>query len=220
MRVIELCIIDDHKIVRQGLKFLLESSGNFIVTHEFENGVDFLNAIPLDPPPDLYILDESMPHLSGIEVLQSLEQRELNYLVLLLTQHFEEDIIAAAYQHGARGFLNKSCTAEDLTMVIENIVNNGYHNITDILTHIKRNNYFPRVTTKGKKIELSSRELEFLRHVCDQRELTYEEIAGLMKVSEKTVDGYRSSIFDRYKIKSKVGLVLFSFKYKLTKPFL
>jgi DNA-binding NarL/FixJ family response regulator len=161
-----------------------------------------------------------MPHLSGIEVLQSLEQRELNYLVLLLTQHFEEDIIAAAYQHGARGFLNKSCTAEDLTMVIENIVNNGYHNITDILTHIKRNNYFPRVTTKGKKIELSSRELEFLRHVCDQRELTYEEIAGLMKVSEKTVDGYRSSIFDRYKIKSKVGLVLFSFKYKLTKPFL
>lgn len=217
---IKICLIDDHKIVRQGLKELLEKIGGFEVIAEFESGKDFLANLPLHPQPDMCILDYSMPELSGIEVLQQLEKKLEEYKVLLLTQHFEEQIIYKAYQYGARGFLNKNCTAADLKTVILAIVEQGYYNVTDILKCI-RNNEAKESSQKEKiKAQLSIRELEFLRLVCNGDDLTYEEMAEIMGISKKTVDGYRSSLFERFNIKSKVGLVLFSYQYKLTEPFI
>ena len=114
-----IAIIDDHKIVRQGMKELLEKMGAYKVTHEFEDGQAFLDALPLENPPDMYILDYSMPNKNGIDLLKALEERPEEYKVLMLTQHFDEMIIDAAYHHGARGFLHKNCTAHDLKFAID-----------------------------------------------------------------------------------------------------
>jgi DNA-binding NarL/FixJ family response regulator len=213
-----LCIIDDHAIVRHGLKELLKKLGNYKVLHEFENGDDFLAALPLDPQPQIYILDYSMPNKNGIEILQALEEREEEFKVLLLTQHFDEEIINAAYHHGARGFLHKNCTAHDLKFAIDNIIKIGYNNVSEILKRIR--NYENTGDKKQNNIVLSQRELDFLTLVCDERELTYEQMADTMKLSIKSIETYRATLFERYNIKSKVGLVLFSFKYKLTEPFI
>lgn len=221
MEKITIGIIDDHKIVRQGLKELLEKMDAYKVTHEFESGDAFLEALPLEDAPDLFILDYSMPNKNGIEVLKELEglKNEYNeYKVLLLTQHFDEQIIDDAYHYGARGFLHKNCTAQDLKSAIDNIVKIGYNNVTEILKRIR--NYDGQA---GKDIEqsiiLSKRELEFLTLVCDEREFTYDQMAEIMCLSVKSIESYRTALFDRFNIKSKVGLVLFSFKYKLTAPF-
>ncbi|MBC7640949.1 MAG: response regulator transcription factor [Flavobacterium sp.] len=216
MQKTTLCIIDDHKIVRQGLKDLLEKLGNYHVIAEFENGQDFLDALPLEAPPDLYILDYSMPDSNGIEVLKKLEKLEEEYKVLLLTQHFDEQIINDAYKYGARGFLNKNCTAHDLKFAIDNISKIGYNNISEILKRIKN---YEETEPLSDKIILSKRELQFLQLVCDERELTYEQMSEILDLSVKSIEGYRASIFDKFKIKSKVGLVLFSFKHRLTEPF-
>lgn len=213
-----LCIIDDHAIVRHGLKELLQKISNYEVIHEFDNGDDFLEALPLQPPPDMYILDYSMPSMNGIEVLQVLEEKDTEYKVLLLTQHFEESIINDAYHHGARGFLHKNCTAADLKFAIDNIITIGYNNITEILKRIR--NYELNSVKKAEQIVLSQRELHFLQLVCDEHEYTYDQMANIMCVSVKSVEAYRTALFERYEIKSKVGLVLFSFKYKLTPPFI
>ncbi|HLP64734.1 response regulator transcription factor [Flavobacterium sp.] len=213
-----LCIIDDHAIVRHGLKELLQKISNYEVIHEFDNGDEFLEALPLQPPPDMYILDYSMPSMNGIEVLQALEEKDTEYKVLLLTQHFEESIINDAYHHGARGFLHKNCTAADLKFAIDNIVTIGYNNITEILKRIR--NYELNGVKKTEQIVLSQRELHFLQLVCDEHEYTYDQMADIMCVSVKSVEAYRTALFERYEIKSKVGLVLFSFKYKLTPPFI
>lgn len=213
-----LCIIDDHAIVRHGLKELLQKISNYEVIHEFDNGDDFLEALPLQPPPDMYILDYSMPSMNGIEVLQALEEKDTEYKVLLLTQHFEESIINDAYHHGARGFLHKNCTAADLKFAIDNIITIGYNNITEILKRIR--NYELNGLKKAEQIVLSQRELHFLQLVCDEHEYTYDQMADIMCVSVKSVEAYRTALFERYEIKSKVGLVLFSFKYKLTPPFI
>lgn len=218
MNPTKICIIDDHKIVRQGLIELLEKLGNIKVIAEFENGVDFLNALPLEPKPDLYILDYSMPNLNGIKVLKQLEELKEEYKVLLLTQHFDENIINEAYNYGARGFLDKNCTAKELKYAINNIVTIGYNNVAEILKRVK--NYEESSHSKQTKITLSSREHEFLTLVCNESEFTYEQMAGQMGLSVKSLEGYRAAIFDRFNIKSKVGLVLFSFKNRLTKPFL
>ncbi|MBB4804732.1 DNA-binding NarL/FixJ family response regulator [Chryseobacterium defluvii] len=219
MKKSTIALIDDHKIVREGLRQLIEKLGNYSITHEFENGQIFLDTLPFaKEKPDLFILDYSMPLLSGIEVLQQLEQRQdEEYKVLLLTQHLEEDIIESAYQYGARGFLHKNCSAAELKFCLDNILSFGYSNVTEILKRIR--NYKTREENKPQNIRLSDRELHFLTLVCDERELTYEQIAEEMNVSVKSVDVYRNALFEKFQIKSKVGLVLFSFRNKLTAPF-
>jgi DNA-binding NarL/FixJ family response regulator len=174
--------------------------------------------LPLKNPADVYILDYSMPEMTGIEVLKKLEEREEEYKVLLLTQHFDEQIINDAYHFGARGFLHKNCTAHDLQFAIENIVKIGFNNVSEILKRIR--NYEFVDDKSVSKIDISARELQFLELVCDERELTYEQMADILKLSVKTIEVYRATLFDRFNIKSKVGLVLFSFKHRLTKPFL
>lgn len=218
MEPITICIIDDHAIVRHGLKELLGKMGNYKIICEFDNGDSFLAALPLSPEPQLYILDYSMPDKNGIEVLQALEERDGEFKVLLLTQHFDEKIINAAYHHGARGFLHKNCTAHDLKFAIDNIIKIGYNNVTEILKRIR--NYDTSGDVKQNLIALSQRELHFLTLVCDERELTYEQMADIMNLSVKSIETYRAAMFERYDIKSKVGLVLFSFKHRLTEPFL
>jgi DNA-binding NarL/FixJ family response regulator len=212
-----ICIIDDHSIVRQGLKELLHKIGTYTVINEFDNGEDFLNSLPIVPEPDVYLLDYSMPSMNGIEVLQELEKKEGEYKVLLLTQHFDEEIINASYHHGARGFLHKNCSASDLQHAIDAIVTIGYNNITDILKRIR--NYHSPPTVETIDIVLSDRELTFLQLVCDPNEFTYDQMADIMKLSVKSIEAYRTALFERFTIKSKVGLVLFSHKYRLTEPF-
>ncbi|MFY7742397.1 MAG: response regulator [Flavobacterium sp.] len=213
-----LCIIDDHAIVRHGLKELLQKMNTYEVIHEFDNGEDFLQALPLQPPPDMYILDYSMPNMNGIEVLKALEEKDTEYKVLLLTQHFEEDIINLAFHHGARGFLHKNCSAAELKYAIDNIITIGFNNITDILKRIR--NFDPSPKNQKAEIILTPRELHFLQLVCNEEEYTYEQMANIMNVSVKSIEAYRTALFEKYSIKSKVGLVLFSYKYKLTEPFL
>lgn len=216
----KICIIDDHKIVRQGLKELLEKLGNYEITHEFENGLEFIGSLPLEgEKPDIFILDYSMPQLNGIEVLEKLQELDEEYKVLLLTQHFDEKIINDAYHFGARGFLHKNCTAHDLKYAIDNIVKIGYNNVSEILKRIR--NYDDNLFSSPKTdIQISDKELKFLELVCDEKEFTYDQMAQIMQLSVKTIDVYRAALFDRFNIKSKVGLVLFSFKYKLTTPFI
>jgi DNA-binding NarL/FixJ family response regulator len=219
MEKITIGIVDDHKIVRQGLKELLEKISNYKVTAEFENGNDFLDALPLEDKPNLFIIDYSMPGLNGVEVLQALEEKDEEYKVLLLTQHFDEQIIDAAYHHGARGFLHKNCTAQDLKFAIDNIANIGYNNVVEILKRVRK--YDPSANLEPKSgIKLTEREQDFLRLVCNEHEYTYEQMADLMNVSVKSIESYRTALFEKYNIKSKVGLVLFSYKHKLTEPFI
>ncbi|AGC77540.1 LuxR family two component transcriptional regulator [Nonlabens dokdonensis] len=216
---ISLGIIDDHDIVRKGIKELLHNMGDFEVIEEHANGVAFLNNMPEKSKlPDLYLLDYSMPMMNGIEVLKEVKKIAPDAKFLLLTQHLDDPLKVNAYDNGARGFLNKTCTAQQLDSSIKNVVRTGYDNFDEILKLLRNKNSLKELNDK-QQYDLTDRELQLLELVCHENEYTYQQIADQMNLSIKSVDACRAQLFQKIGVKSKVGLVLYSFHHKLTQPF-
>jgi two-component system, NarL family, invasion response regulator UvrY len=206
----QIFLVDDHTIVRDGLTALIQKLGDFKITGSFGNGNELLEAIRKGGNSDLIILDVSMPGLNGEEVLRELNKLGSSIPVLILTLGSDEEILIRLFRLGARGYLHKNCTAVVMKEALQEIFQKGlYHN--DFLAQALRSNEKPvRPDPKDSILRmLTEREKEFLKLVFHEEEYTYEQIAHMMGVHRRTVDGYRESIFDKFGIKSKTGLVLY-----------
>lgn len=212
-----LFLIDDHTIVRNALKGLIERLGNYQVTGQFNNGKDLIAAIPFDTVPDLMIMDLNMPEMDGRATMQWLKDHDHNYPVLILTLDTSDKTIIELFRLGVRGYLPKHCTADVLKKAIEDIIATGYHH-NELLTKALMSEQQGTQKDERELVleKLTDREIVFLQLVCDEKEFTYEQIAEQMNVHRRTVDGYRESIFEKFNIKSKTGLVLFAIKYRIS----
>lgn len=211
-----IVLVDDHVIVRNGLKELIEKLGDYSVMAQFDSGTAFLEALPMQPNPDLVIVDLNMPGMNGSELVQELKNSGNDQRILILTLDSDEQTIIRLFRNGVRGFLKKNCSAEVLKDALHSILNTGYYH-NEFLTLSLREEVEPPKPSERDKIlgQFTDREREFLRLVCHEKEYTYEQIADQMQVSARTVDGYREAIFDKFAIKSKTGLVLFVLKHQL-----
>ncbi len=209
-------LVDDHVIIRYGLQELVEKLGPYKVTKQFDNGQTLVETLSDKEYPDLIIMDHNMPHMNGQEVMQVFRDRAIQVPVLMLTLNEDENLIIQLFRLGVRGYLKKNCNASELQGAISQILNNGYYH-NEFLTLSLQNNSVPGKKGEQEKIldQLTVREREFLKLVCHEKEYTYEQIADQMNVQHRTVDGYRESIFEKFNIKSKTGLVLFVLKYRL-----
>ena len=211
-----IAMVDDHVIVRNGLKELIEKLGPYQVTAEFDDGESLLAAIPLKPEPDLLILDLSLAGMGGDQVLVRWNERCAHIPVLVLTLNRDEDTIVRLFRNGVRGYLAKDCNAPTLKAALDEIFRNGYYHNEFLTLSLRSNGNPARKTVQQEVLEqLTVREREFLALVCHEKEYTYEQIADKMGVQHRTVDGYRESIFEKFGIRSKTGLVLFVLKHRL-----
>lgn len=211
-----IVLIDDHVIIRNGLKELIVKLGPYQVSAEYNNGHELLAALPFKKSVDLMILDLSMPGITGDEVMAELVKRESKIPVLILTLNNEEDVIVKLFRMGVRGYLQKNCSASEFKTALEEIFRSGYYH-NEFLTLSLQHQNNPKKKTEQDKImdQLTAREKEFLKLVCHEKEYTYEQIADQMHVQHRTVDGYREDLFAKFGIKSKTGLVLFILKHNL-----
>lgn len=216
MEIKYIILVDDHVIVRNGLKELIEKLGPFKVLREFDNGSSLLNAVPFKEKPDLILLDLNMPDLNGDQVMVELNNKNVTTPVLMLTLNTDENTIVKLFRNGVRGYLQKDCSAQTLKTAMEEIFRCGYYH-NEFLSLSLRNNEGSSKKTEQEKIleQLTAREREFLKLVCHEKEYTYEQIADQMNVQHRTVDGYREAVFEKFGIKSKTGLVLFVLKHHL-----
>ncbi len=211
-----IVLIDDHVIVRNGLKELIEKLGPHTVVNQFDSGSDFLSNLPEPSTTDLVIMDLNMPGLSGDEVVAELKKRDLSFPILILTLNSDEPTIIRLFRNGVRGFLKKDCSAEVLKSALEAIFQYGYFHNEFLALSLQSSGNGQENTSQEKILsQLTLREREFLKLVCHESEYTYDQIASEMNVQHRTVDGYRQAIFEKFGIKSKTGLVLFVLKYKL-----
>jgi len=210
-----IVLVDDHVIIRNGLKELIEKLGPYEIVHQFDDGKTFLDAQPLKPAADLVIMDLSMPGMNGDLVMEQLYASQSKIPVLVLTLNEDESLIVKLFRSGARGYLKKNCTAPVLKDALSEIFRCGYYHNEFLALSLRSNGNAKKNEKELVLQQLTAREREFLKLVCHEKEYTYEQISDKMSVQHRTVDGYRESIFDKFGIKSKTGLVLFVLKHKL-----
>lgn len=214
---IDIFLVDDHPIVRNGLKALVEKLGNYKVTAEYDNGEELINDYPFAAPPDLIIMDLAMPLMDGTETMIALKQKGNKIPVLILTLETDERTIINLFRLGIRGYLPKSSTADVLRQAISDVMSTGYYHNEMLAKALLSANEVVFDERQQVLNQVSQRERDFLKLVCDENEPTYEQIANIMEVSRRTVDGYRESLFTKFNIRSKTGLVLFAIKYGIIK---
>lgn len=211
-----IVLIDDHVIVRNGLKELIEKLGPYTVTAQFDSGQSFLEALPGLPKPDLVVVDLNMPGMNGFELVEKLRDSGNEQIILILTLDSDDQTIIRLFRNGVRGFLKKNCSAEILKNALDSICTTGYYHNEFLALSLRTDSEAVQPSGKDKILsQLTEREREFLKLVCHEQEYTYDQIADQMNVSSRTVDGYREAIFDKFAIKSKTGLVLFVLKHQL-----
>lgn len=211
-----LVLVDDHVIVRNGLKALIEKLGPYEVVAEFDSAIAFSHALPIEPSPDLILMDLNMPGMNGDELIEKLRKANFSIPILVLTLNSDESTIIRLFRNGVKGLLMKNCSASILKTAIETILEGGYYHNEFLTLSLTKDAIKPNQTEQEVILaSLTDREKEFLKLVCNENELTYEQIADRMDVARRTVDGYREGIFEKWNIKSKTGLVLFVLKHNL-----
>lgn len=215
--IVQLAIVDDHKLFRKGLTSLIEMAGNqYSILMEADNGKDFIQKIKKDNLPDIIIMDVNMPGMNGFETVDWLQQNYPHIPVLVISMIEKEESIVKMLKLGVKGYLSKDVEPKELREAMEAIIKKGYYYtdfITGKLIHSLQNGNGDKANIG---YDINEREKEFLILACS--ELTYNEIAAKMFLSPKTIDGYRNSLFEKLTIKSRVGLVLFAIRNGYFEP--
>jgi DNA-binding NarL/FixJ family response regulator len=215
-----IVLVDDHVVVRNGLAELIDIMGNFRVTGQYSNGQELLDALTGNDStyPDVILMDLNMPVMNGEQCVNEMKNRGLDIPVLILSLNTDDQTILRLYRLGARGYLSKDCSASSLREAINDVLARGFHHSETLQKALMAGDPKPSKEVLAREEilkKLTPRELEFLKLVCHEAEYTYEEMARMIGVSKRTVDGYREAVFEKFGIKSKTGLVLFATRYQL-----
>lgn len=206
-----VALVDDHVLLRKGLAALLEENG-YPNVMQADNGRQFVASLSNGNVPDVVLLDINMPVMDGYATATWLKKHHPAVKILALSMYDDEHSIIKMLRHGAGGYILKDCEPVELKVAIEEMLEKGYyHNelVSSKLIHTVQN-----ASTQGKiGSELTPKEVTFLQLICS--ELTYKEISAVMKLSPRTIDGYRDALFEKLGIKSRVGLVMFAIKHRL-----
>lgn len=189
--MIRVMIADDHKMVREGLKSLIEFDDNIRVIDEAGNGNECIYKLRYTNP-DILLLDINMPDMDGIEVLKMVMKRRVHPKMLMLTVHNEIEYLVKALDNGADGYILKDSDSHDLIRAI-NCIYNGDKFIQPRLIPSLNAKLIARDLEKEKMSALSEREIEVLKLVAEG--MLNKDIADQLYISERTVKNHLSSIF-------------------------
>ena len=216
-QTMRLALVDDHTLFRKGLINLIELvCSDCDILFEADNGLDLQQKITKEKEPDILLLDVNMPKMDGFATVQWLTENFPLVKILVVSMVEKEESIVRMLKLGVKGYLSKDVEPQVLGEALNAIMDKGFYYtdfITGKLVHALNSNNNPdKVKTDALRL-MNDREKDFLQLACS--ELTYNEIAGKMFVSPKTVDGYRNALFEKFNVKSRVGLVLFAIKNEL-----
>lgn len=197
-------LADDHQLFLKSLSLMLESFGEYEVVIEALNGKDLQEKMARsNKVPDMMLIDVNMPMMDGIETCKWLNETHPSVQVIALSMNDKDKAIIDMFKSGCCAYLLKDTHPSELEKALHEVRAKGYYN-----ADVSNLNFRRLLMKSGQKSEitLTAREAEFLKYACS--ELTYKRIADTMKLSERTIDGYRESLFEKFHVQSRVGLCL------------
>ena len=202
-----IALVDDHRLFTESLAGLINTLENYRVVLIAENGLKLQEQIrETKLVPDIVLLDVSMPAMDGYATAKWLREEHPDTYVVALSTHQGENVIVKMLRMGCRGYIMKDTRPSELRTALNAVTQNGYYFSEYVIGRMVHG-----IQHEKEGVKLSNRELEFLK--LTTTEMTYKEIADTMGISVKTAEGYRESLFQKLKVKSRVGLALYAVKH-------
>lgn len=212
---IKIAIVDDHKIFREGLKSTLGDYDGIHLLSESCNGKEIVDRLTHEQP-DVVLMDMKMPVMDGIQATTLINKNYKNIKILALSMFDDDKYILSMMKAGARGYLLKSAEPDEIVEAIKSVNDKGYYfNDHLSLTMVKKllgNSVFEN-DGNGEMIELNERENDILKLIC--AECANTEIADKLCLSVRTVEGYRTKLFEKTGAKNIAGLVIYAIKNRI-----
>jgi len=205
---IQIALVDDHKLFRSGIAYLINNFHRYNVLFEAGDGEDMIRKITSKLKPDIILLDISMPKMDGISTAKWLRANHPDIKIIVLSMFEDAEKVLTMVRMGVKGYLLKDSEPVDFEDALFKVSNNEIYYPEFVTKHLVHN-----INIDYTLAKLNGREVEFLKLAAS--ELTYKEIAEHMCISSRTVDGYRDQLFEKLGIKSRIGLVLYAIKNKL-----
>lgn len=212
---IRVMLADDHILMREGIRQLLEFDGSIQVVDEASDGEECIEKLK-SAKPDVLLLDINMPKKNGIEVLEEIKKKNIDVKVLILTVHNEIEYLVKAVDIGVDGYILKDSESVELKKAI-NTVMSGESYIQPKLVPALNNRLVARDVDKEKIDSLTGRELEVLIQVANG--MFNKEIATTLNISERTVKNHISNIFKKIEVSDRTQAAVFAIKNDLIKLF-
>ncbi|MTI22513.1 response regulator transcription factor [Fulvivirga sp. RKSG066] len=213
MSKIKLLIVDDHQIVRDGVKLYLEKNADFDIVDEAVNGDDALKKLK-DVTVDLVMIDINMAEMNGIEATKNITDTYKDVKVLALTMHNDYQHIKAMMDAGASGYILKSCDEKEMLTAINAVMNDEIFYSKEVAQTVMNNlaRKKPKATEQ-LATPLTPRELEVYELILE--EMSNQEIADKLFISVRTVEVHKRNLMEKTGAKNSTGLVLYAVKNQL-----
>jgi len=201
---IQIAIVDDHDLFREGLKLVLSQIEGFRVVYDTSDGFHFLEALN-HIPVDIALMDIEMPLIGGVEVTEKALQRIPGLHVVALRMFSDTGHYTQMIQAGVKGFVLKKANKFELEQAIRTVYQGGNYFSQEILQKMAF-----RYAGSAPDDQLTERELEIITLICQG--LTSQEISGRLFIAVKTVETHRSNIFQKTGVKNIAGLIMWAIK--------
>ncbi|WP_373500405.1 response regulator [Desulfococcus sp.] len=211
---IKILIADDHKIVRDGLRQMLEHQGGYEVVGEAENGRKALQ-LARKHHPDIAIMDISMPDLNGIDAARQMIAEISGIRIIVLSMHSDKQYVDQMLKAGVSGYLLKDCAFEELNRALKTIIRGGVYLSADVAGLVVQD-YVGHLRERAPdpSVELTSREREVLQLIAEGR--STKAIAEILNISVKTVETHRKKLLEKLDVKSIAELTKIALREGLT----
>lgn len=208
---IRILLVDDHVVVRSGLRMLLEAQSGFLIVGEAETGREAVEMVE-DLQPDVVLMDIQMPDMNGIEATRHLRKTKIKTAILALTMHEDDQYFFEMLHAGSSGYILKRAAPDELVEAIHTVADGNVYLYPSLATRLVQD-YLQRADAGDQPMiqdNLTPRELEILTLIAEGN--TNAEIGRQLVISPKTVDSHRENIMRKLNLHSRIDLVKYALK--------